>query len=648
MADNTIETPLSSGATDQPNAPQTQQPQPDLQNIGQNAAGQKIGYDPAQGAWVDVVTRKPYVPAQPAQASTALPQQTIGAQDMIRNPQTGQTLVLDHSQNAWVDVATRKPYTPPEPSTLGKFANGVEQLHNDVTTGIGQGALDTVHGTGELIRKGLNAVPFVDHLGNKVIPPQGQAALDNLTTPQNAAQKAGYTAENIVEFLLGDEALKGLSLADKMPKVAKAADVILKNPILKNQILQKMVATGARTGATGALQTFVHTGGDPGKAAEVGATTGALGAAGEAAAGITHYFLPDLGRVVPAGEDTGAVSKQIAKVVKKSGLPAGERGINTLGESLSKDLGVDLKTPIEIQPEVAIRGGMADTFHSAAADAQTELSEGVAARDVASDFASKLKARASAGYQALDAASGGEWQRFERSIDNLRAKADELAGIDDEKAGAYSQQADTIENNRDALVKKLINDGAIDANTASQAVKDWAQQSSLARVAKVIKSNIRPASASQPEIVTNPSALEKGLQRLYDDPHQHLQRAMGSQDAADRLLNGVRSGNDTLKAMEEFKAIPPTGQRALGDIVKPHVSTKKIDWSGVQDDFENLNAGQRDAMFGEATPKVRQFINSRVTRQAMWKTAKQAAGFGAPTVVGGELLYHWLFDNHRQ
>jgi len=127
MAD--IETPVSSGATDQPNAPQpaaslNNAPQssgnlPELQDIKHNAAGQSVGFDPSQNVWVDTVTRKPYDPVVAAAKEAApktlptLPKQTLAPEDIKHNKATGQTLAWDKAQNAWVDIITRKAYHDP-------------------------------------------------------------------------------------------------------------------------------------------------------------------------------------------------------------------------------------------------------------------------------------------------------------------------------------------------------------------------------------------------------------------------------------------------------------------------------------------------------------------------------------------------------
>ena len=159
MADPQIETPMRSGATDAPDAPQTQGVPPSaapaapvtsaatpaaniaatpaanlapLESMMANAAGDKIGYDSTQKKWVDATTRKPYVaPPQELSEHPALPKQVISAADMVKNSKTGQMLAYDQSQKQWVDVVTRHPYTPtPAPTTAQ--AAPVDQNSNDI------------------------------------------------------------------------------------------------------------------------------------------------------------------------------------------------------------------------------------------------------------------------------------------------------------------------------------------------------------------------------------------------------------------------------------------------------------------------------------------------------------------------------------
>lgn len=194
-----------------------------------------------------------------------------------------------------------------EQSTLSK----VGQFGTDLMSGIGEGALDTVHGTGEILRKVGNygsrnsAHPGE---GDRVIPPVGQNALEHLATPENTVQKVGYGGENLMEFLMGDEALKGLSLAEKLAKSGQIAKALEGSPrlmkmlqlganigkaqstlgpeeralVTKYPVIARLVGLGMdslRAGVTQGAQTTVKSGGDVKEAAKEGTEVAAGGAA---------------------------------------------------------------------------------------------------------------------------------------------------------------------------------------------------------------------------------------------------------------------------------------------------------------------------------------------------------------------------------
>ena len=99
-----------------------------------------------------------------------------------------------------------------------------------------------------------------------------------METPTNTAQKVGVGAEGIAEFFLGDEALKGLSIAERLgmaSKVAKLAEMYW--------VIAKIITGGlnaVRTGTTSAAQSALHAPeGERGSAALTGAEYGAAGSA---------------------------------------------------------------------------------------------------------------------------------------------------------------------------------------------------------------------------------------------------------------------------------------------------------------------------------------------------------------------------------
>jgi hypothetical protein len=217
----------------------------------------------------------------------------------------------------------------PEESTLGKIGD----VAGDVSSGFGNALMDTVHGIGTL----LNKVPGV---GETLAPTEGLAAeKKGIQSPEGTAQWVGYGGENLAEFMLGDEALKGLSMADKFKQISGAMGLLQKSPrlmraiqmgadvgkatgelgeeakalIQKNPLLARLVGAGMdalRQGAVAGAQETAKTG-SPEKGlkagVEQGATSGVLGAA-----------FGTLGRVAEKAGEAGKAVQEASEAGKNA------------------------------------------------------------------------------------------------------------------------------------------------------------------------------------------------------------------------------------------------------------------------------------------------------------------------------------------
>lgn len=162
-------------------------------------------------------------------------------------------------------------------SAAGSAASAVGRVTSDLTQGIGEGALDTVHGTGELIRKGLNAESSfanagqAGNFGDRLIPQVGQAALQKIATPDNTTQEFGKNLESVAEFIatseIGGEAWGALSRSEQLGTLSKTVKFLEAHPVVRRAAIDAM-SQGA--------QTLTKTGGDVGQAAEQAGTMGAL------------------------------------------------------------------------------------------------------------------------------------------------------------------------------------------------------------------------------------------------------------------------------------------------------------------------------------------------------------------------------------
>jgi len=135
-----------------------------------------------------------------------------------------------------------------------------------------------IHKAGEALHPGL---------GEEMIPQEGIDAYDKATTLHGGAEDAGAGLETIAEFALGEEALKGLSVGQKLSKIAPLVQTMEKYPKLA-----KVLTTALRQGSISAGQGMAH-GEDAGTAAKQGLETGGIGLAlGGAGAGLKKLLTP--------------------------------------------------------------------------------------------------------------------------------------------------------------------------------------------------------------------------------------------------------------------------------------------------------------------------------------------------------------------
>lgn len=163
----------------------------------------------------------------------------------------------------------------PNDNVLIKGAKGVASL----AAGAGEAGLDTLAGGANLLgMHGAEQALRAEH---------DKLAGQNANNP--TLNTVGYGGETLAEFMLGDEALKGLGFADKLEQVAKTAKILEKSPKL-----MAALKVGANAAATQGAQTALRT---PGtlverakQGAETGLTTGAVGGV----LGLTGSYLSDV------------------------------------------------------------------------------------------------------------------------------------------------------------------------------------------------------------------------------------------------------------------------------------------------------------------------------------------------------------------
>lgn len=170
------------------------------------------------------------------------------------------------------------------------------------TAGAVRGVAGTLSGLDRLTRK----IPGIRDL------PQTQTEHELQSIAEGGGnspeETEGKFAESAAEFLLGDEALKGLSYVERLQKVLPALKAIEKSPLLA-----RVVGTALRQGTVGTVQGIAKSG-DVGQGVEEGLLTGATGGAVEGGAGL---LVKGLQRIAPTVEKISGVEHTIPAEMRK-------------------------------------------------------------------------------------------------------------------------------------------------------------------------------------------------------------------------------------------------------------------------------------------------------------------------------------------
>ena len=341
------------------------------------------------------------------------------ANDIVSNDNTntGGNLPPGYSQDDIVSGKSASPMTMNDSDSVltkaGKAVGGGLE-------GIGEGMFGTLAGGADIVNKvtGQQAGGITNELHN--------LAGDN--EQQSGSEKVGQGLETIGEFLMGDAALKGLSLADKMTQVSKVMKFIEKSPKLaqalrlginvgkagtelgpeeraalqKYPVLARLAGAGldaVRAGTVQAGQTELKSGGDTGQALRSGAgmaagsglVGGALGTAGGllakgGQAADTVSALRNAAEAAPTGTEANA---KLASTVEGGLQPQIEEAQNTLNEANDKIAGASsvaesaannapTNQTITAQAQTAAKAGqkaLNDAYHAASEKVRNDLED---------------------------------------------------------------------------------------------------------------------------------------------------------------------------------------------------------------------------------------------------------------------------------
>lgn len=366
----------------------------------------------------------------------------------------------------------------PNDSLLMKGVKGVGGLFQ----GIGEGVFSTAAGASNLIddKTGMQRGAVNRYL-NDLSTDQGHATI--------SPQSVGQVGETVGEFLLGDEALKGLSLSERLARTAKVVKLLESHPLAAKAF--NIGVAALRQGAVQGIQTGIRTGGDTHAAGEQGLLAGGL-TAGFGAAGETY-------RALRGALDSSSLQKPLQSAITKAiTQTAQEHGI--------------------------------------------AIPEGASARDVAQSLSDSLRAKASGLYKQLDSALGGtRFQTFDDQLGNIQRAIRDNLGIDPQKDTALAKRLQQVTDARQAAMDGIRAKGLDPENLIGQADALHQRAMALQDVSKAVRAStdVHPSAGNTANVKTAPffrrmQGLATPNPRFPGAPSR-LAQALGEQRAAELL-----------------------------------------------------------------------------------------------------------------
>jgi hypothetical protein len=441
------------------------------------------------------------VASAPSPAPTAMVSTGV-----IGNPNTGQAQApapTDAPQGITIDPSTITPVAGSATATANNpdihdYSLGSQlQQMNDVGAGVGEGVLRTANGVASMF--GLPHQTLEDR----------EQELHDQNANNPGLRQLGYGGETLAEFLMGDEALQGLSMSDKLLQTAKTMKTLEKSPRLL-QVLKTALSTGGRTAAVQGTLSIAHTGGDLGQSAEDAALAGA---GGSALSGLTS-----------AAEAAPSVIRGFKQIPRPDA--------------------VDVQAPLQ--------KGIRDVLAKVADEAGVTPKPTESIQDIAGNTADAIQAKSKSLYKQLDEATGGRFQRFEDKLKNINQRLRETAGLDDDQESALELKRNDIETSQ-AQAFEDAKAAGVDPKTVDAARLTWKQSQALFDLERHIQmatDGVHPEDAipgSSPETVDP----EKAFQRFRKMRNSgRLQEAVGK-DNASQLIRHADTARQTADAAQQ-------------------------------------------------------------------------------------------------
>src|ERR1700691_2216527 len=143
------------------------------------------------------------IPAPPSGTTVQAQPQAPPSGGQIPPPPSGEIVMANTPAPSGASDTPPSTENGQDEGTDKTGAAGFAQYAENVGVGAAKGLESTTEGIGSLLHK-------IPGIGDKLIPQEGLTAENKQATPVGSDQMVGYGGENLAEFMLGDEALKGL------------------------------------------------------------------------------------------------------------------------------------------------------------------------------------------------------------------------------------------------------------------------------------------------------------------------------------------------------------------------------------------------------------------------------------------------------
>jgi hypothetical protein len=519
-----------------------------------------------------------------------------------------------------------------------RVQQGLDEANQGKITsaGIGVGGLKGLFETAHTVGRAANAVTG-DNVPGLPTTLQEPSSLQ----AENKSEAIGKGAEGVMEFLAGDEALKGLSWAEKFKKMAKVAEILETHPTLGKAAIVGF--NSLRTGVVGAGQATLH-GATPGEAAQTGALAGVTGGAletlGEGLSALKNYIWPanvlryigqdgvvqeiaaaDAGKIPSGAKLIRPGATQTAEATAKGGLPAQQAGqrvqqeAKTVRDLVGQKVGA-AKDAVEASiPETTDGSKVAMTL-------QPNSKSTLAAKSILDDL----------GNQKLDI--------NDPNTASVRKIAEHLAAGKDLNGNMFSLDPSEID-----LAKRELNKAI---QSQQVAVRNGANGTALGYL-KQLKGALQDdiydyyAKVGDADAAANLRKVSQEYADVVNDQTKGPAKGLLKTQKPEQIINSIISGGENSQTTVDalMRNISPDGQKVLRDSVTKQLYGKNtlpsgdINMEAVQGQFNRMGETGKK-LYGDGYNDLKAFIDTA----ADFQKEKNSGGIASrikDRVVGGSI-----------